>query len=517
MKKKQITTKYKWEILFAWLLLVVFIPNVHSQSPQKPFPQHVTYTSGTIKPDNYDQSQLDNSVSAFYDQWKAVYLKDDCGADQYYVWFDEISSNNSICVSEGQGYGMMIAAYMAGYDPYAKVYFDGLYRYYKAHPSVNNDHLMAWNQITGCINDPDGGDNSATDGDLDIAFALLLADKQWGSAGSINYLSEASAMINAIKQDDVNPGLWIPILGDWVTSGSIEYDDSRPSDFMMDHFRAFQYATGDNDWNNIINKCYTTASAIQTNFSPVTGLLPDFVVDIASYPHPAAPFYLESEYDGDFYYNACRTPLRITTDHLTSGDMRGKNIIQKMNTWIKEKTGGNPENIHAGYLLNGGDIPGNNYESGAFVGPFTVAAMADVTNQSWLNEAYTFLLTLELQDYEYYDNTLKLLCMLVLSGNYWMPQGMPGSIHNNYPNTWDVRIQPNPFNSFFTVACKNRCCHSLVFSVCDLYGRLLLISRKENCSDSFEETFDMSNFSTGLYFLKIEVNGERTVIKIFKS
>ena len=134
----------------------------------KPFPQHVIYTAGTIKPSNYAQSQLDNEVKAFYDKWKAVYLKDDCGAGQYYVWFDEESDNNSICVSEGQGYGMMITAYMAGYDPNAKIYFDGLYLFYLAHPSVNNDKLMAWNQVTGCTDDPLVGYDSATDGDMNI-------------------------------------------------------------------------------------------------------------------------------------------------------------------------------------------------------------------------------------------------------------------------------------------------------------------------------------------------------------
>ena len=29
---------------------------------------------------------------------------------------------------------------------------------------------------------------SQTDGDLDIALSLLMADKQWGSGGAVNYL-----------------------------------------------------------------------------------------------------------------------------------------------------------------------------------------------------------------------------------------------------------------------------------------------------------------------------------------
>ena len=34
--------------------------------------------------------------------------------------------------------------------------------------------------------DEPGGTDSAFDGDCDIAYALLLADAQWGSAGAID-------------------------------------------------------------------------------------------------------------------------------------------------------------------------------------------------------------------------------------------------------------------------------------------------------------------------------------------
>ena len=55
---------------------------------------------------------------------------------------------------------------------------------------------MAWAQ-TKNFTDIDG--TSATDGDMDIAYSLLLANEQWGSNGKINYLKEAQLMIAAIK------------------------------------------------------------------------------------------------------------------------------------------------------------------------------------------------------------------------------------------------------------------------------------------------------------------------------
>ena len=64
----------------------------------------------------------------------------------------------------------------------------------------------------GCfrIDGPESG--SATDGDLDIAFALLLADKQWGSGGA--YLAEAKKVIAAIKEKEMNAMTKLPLLAD---------------------------------------------------------------------------------------------------------------------------------------------------------------------------------------------------------------------------------------------------------------------------------------------------------------
>ena len=42
-----------------------------------------------------------------------------------------------------------------------------------------------------------GGDDSAFDGDADIAYGLLLAHAQWGSDGSVNYAADASTVITS--------------------------------------------------------------------------------------------------------------------------------------------------------------------------------------------------------------------------------------------------------------------------------------------------------------------------------
>ena len=95
-------------------------------------------------------------------------------------------------VSEGIAYGMLIAVYMGTKDD--QMLFDDLWKYSQAH--LNGNGLMNW----AIASDGTGvtGTGGATDADEDIAFALLMADKQWGSAGSLNYLNLAKAQINNI-------------------------------------------------------------------------------------------------------------------------------------------------------------------------------------------------------------------------------------------------------------------------------------------------------------------------------
>lgn len=53
----------------------------------KPFPQHTTYTSGTIKPNNVTQTVMDNAVKTKWDAWKGAYLKP-AGTGKYYVKYN---------------------------------------------------------------------------------------------------------------------------------------------------------------------------------------------------------------------------------------------------------------------------------------------------------------------------------------------------------------------------------------------------------------------------------------------
>ncbi|MFE2727606.1 glycosyl hydrolase family 8 [Kitasatospora sp. NPDC059327] len=382
--------------------------------PAVPFGGHrYPYAAGILKPTGA-QADLDQKVVAVYNAWKAAFVKQNCGNG----WYQVISPDaDHPYVAEAQGYGMVVTATMAGADPNAKTVFDGLVKYVLAHKSVNNADLLAAEQDSSCksVN----GSDSATDGDLDVAYGLLLADRQWGSTGTYNYKDLAVKHIKAIKASEINPSTHLTLLGDWSSKGDSTYYVTRSSDWMIDHFRAFRTATGDAGWDTIRTAHQSLITKQQSGYAPNTGLLADFVVNTNGTAKPAAGQVLESPNDGDYSWNACRDPWRIGADAVTSGDAASLASARKINSWIKGKAAGNPANIVTGYKLNG-----SAFDSGhdmAFTAPFVVTAMTDPGSQAWLDALWTKLAATPVDQKLYYGSSVQLQSMIVASGNHWVP------------------------------------------------------------------------------------------------
>jgi endo-1,4-beta-D-glucanase Y len=413
----------------TWLcfcLLFLFHPAM-CQKTNHPYPSQISYSAGSIKVSKWSQPELNKITADFFEKWKSVHVKNDCtDKTQYYVFDNEKKETkdnaNTICVSEGQGYGMIIMVFMAGFEGKAQLYYDGMFRFYRAHPSENSPYLMSWSILKGCkVNKAEGNNTAATDGDLDIAFSLLLADAQWGSDGLINYKMEALQMLGAIKELEINTEKQTIKLCDDFEINEKENNDIRSSDFMPDHLREFYRATQDSTWLQVLNRMYTIFRDLQNNYSPATGLLPDFIQYTSNGYKPARPNYLESDYDGHYYYNACRVPLRLATDFLLFNDNRAKEITNRINEWIEKRSKNDPDAILSGYHLNGFNIKNNDYTTLAFFAPLTVSLMVNNESQEWLDDMFESLITKKFSDYRYFDNTINLLSLLVLSGNYWTP------------------------------------------------------------------------------------------------
>jgi hypothetical protein len=445
--------QYPGRYLASATLLFLIIRVCPAQPAARPFPQHEPYPPGIILPSHISRQQLDDSVRAFYTAWKNRYIRRTSGigsgkasgigsgnvagsargiasgGKQYYVWFEGPDTHKQ-CVSEGQGYGMIIVALMGGYDKSARSTYDGLFHYYRSHPSKGGPFLMAWAQRN---NGRDVDGSSATDGDMDIAYSLLLAAAQWGNRGAINYLEEGRRMISAIMKEEINRTSFSVLLSNSVEHDSRDYFDMRSSDFMPAHFRAFRHVSGDPAWDKVIGNNYELFRWMQQTYSKEAGLLPDFITNIHKtntaigssskglLARPARPHYLESRYDGVYNYNACRVPWRIATDAILNGDKRAGAIVTDINHWIRATTKDDPYNISAGYSLEGNDLSGRYYEAMCFISSFAVSAMVGSDNQEWLNKIWDYMLHFRLNECDYYDNSIKMINMIILSGNYWSP------------------------------------------------------------------------------------------------
>lgn len=379
--------------------------------------------SGAEQPDS-DKVQ---NMTQFYDNWKSRYLTQDSyvtDETQYYVYYsDEHYSGNgsvAVTVSEAHGYGMLITASMAEYDPQAQTLFDGMVRYYQAHTSEIGKHLMAWQQSdNGSALVEEEGADSAADGDMDIAYALLIADAVWGSDGEFNYRDMAISVIQDIMQYEVNHATWTISLGDWTygeEAGSQYYGATRSSDFILQYLPVFAEVTGDGNWMKVYDSTYTIINQIVDQYQ--TGLLPDFLIpdEEGSYV-PAPAEFLEDVTDGQYAYNSCRTPWRIGMDYLINGNETAKKCLDAMNAFILKETGGDPWNIQAGYTLNGQAT--QDYNDLCFTAPFLIAAKCG-DNQAWETSLRDCIL--EYGNDVYYGDTIKMLC-LIADADAWIVPG----------------------------------------------------------------------------------------------
>ena len=387
-------------------------------TPAYPFPQHVTYVARSILPGLRSQAQLDDDVRAFYDLWKADFLKpvgtDAEGKTRYRIAFGKKGKKAERTVSEGQGYGMVIVALMAGHDSDARAIFDGLHSFALAFPSTRDARLMSWEVPV------EKGADSAFDGDADIAYALLLAHAQWGSAGLVDYAAAARIRLAGVLASTIGPQSRLPMLGDWVDADGAKANQYTPrsSDLMPGHFRAWARFTDDPAWHTVASSSADVINVLQAKFSPQTGLLPDFIVDTNTSLRPAPAKFLEGMQDDDYYYNAGRVPWRLAVDALLHGDATSVAQARRICAWALKATGGNPRKLCAGYHLDGTPLAGSEYFSSFFAAPIGVAAMLDAGNPAWLDALYGCV---RATHEDYYEDSVTLQCLLVMSGNLWDP------------------------------------------------------------------------------------------------
>lgn len=310
-------------------------------------------------------------------------------------------------VSEGIAYGMTIAVMMDD-----RALFDGFFRY--ATRWFNERGLMSWYIA------PEGdralGTGAATDADEDMAWALLMADRQWGDdEGGSAYLEAARKLIDTIYEYEIDhaerPDLLLP--GDeWRGR-----DVFNPSYFAPHQYRLFGEATGNIDgWARVIERGYAIVESCQVRGrgNHNNGLVPAWC-DSSGNPVEAFQGAMTNH-----QYDSARLPFRLAQDWAENQDPRALAYLEKVAQFFAQL---GADGIVDGYLLDGTPAPDphsppGNPGSAVFVGAAAAAAMHSRRHRALLDGAYARLRTGELlARSRYYNHSWTVLSLLMLTGN----------------------------------------------------------------------------------------------------
>ncbi|KAI9361016.1 Six-hairpin glycosidase-like protein [Pilaira anomala] len=305
---------------------------------------------------------MSKTTEQVYNQWKSKYLKS--YKDGLYVYYRDNEDNSSaMTVSEAHGYGMLIAVLKKNQSD-----FEGLFRYFQSWK--NSKGLMQWQQKKSSngtfVPGDEGGKNSATDGDIDIATALFLAAKLWNNA---KYRTAAESLAESLWEHCFNQSTYAPLLGDWATPDDSAYILTRPSDFILSGFLVFKNEDKQRQqiWTKVIDNLVKTFQD-QLAINPQTGLVADFLTldsNTKKYK-PVTKKVLESNRDSDYNWNSCRVPWRLSHYYLQSGDQRLRPLLDaEANFFSTVLSKGS--SIKAGYSLSGRPLV--SYSDLAFTAP----------------------------------------------------------------------------------------------------------------------------------------------------
>lgn len=311
-------------------------------------------------------------------------------------------------VSEGIAYGMIIAV-MFDDQPL----FDAFWQY--ALCFLNQNGLMSWYIA------PDGsralGSGGATDSDEDMAWALVMAHRQWGGQGSLGetYLSHAQRQIERVWQFEVDhdqfAGMLIP--GDEWRGQNV----FNPSYFAPNQYRLFGEVSGNREgFARVIERGYEIVfkSLNDASQNRENGLVPAWC-NADGTPVEAFPGAMTN-----YQTDSARLPFRLGQDFAYNGDARARQYLAQVTQFFAAL--GAPQ-IGDGYELSGKPAPDPRTEqpnpgSAVFVGGAAVGAQHDPRYQAFLDAAYMRLRTGKLlARSRYYNHCWTVMSLLMLTGN----------------------------------------------------------------------------------------------------
>ncbi len=313
-------------------------------------------------------------------------------------------------VSEGTGYGMLIA-YFQGDEQV----FKSLWNYSRGFRSYFGVDLTPW--ITSSFRLKSVDNSSATDADLDIATSLILMHYKTGAQ---EYLDDALKIANAIWNTEIEQSSLL------ILSGNTSMWQSNPT-FNLSYFspvaiRLFAKVDPNHNWNGVLDAMYTYMKNVQ---DAGTGVFPDWsdASGVAKNPPNSSATNSYWLFDKE----SVRIPWRIAWDYYWFQDERAKAILDKLNSFITTKSGGDPSNVAAlstSYSWNtsvGADGEARNLIPSQWLAAWCATGISG--NADWLSKCTDAVngTSLSNSSSSYFTDILLMMYSQLLNGAYVRP------------------------------------------------------------------------------------------------
>ena len=386
----------------------------YTMSGSFPFPANKAFTGCSMPKDPNGKAPDGKFMLDAYALWKSKFVTGTGSSTK--VVSPEI--DNGATVSEGIGYGMLLAVYFGD-----KTLFDGLLGYLKSNGISGANLLMNWKQP--------GGSGSASDADEDAAFALQMARKQWGTA----YDADAAAVLSQFLAKDVDSSGNLTPGSDFTANGASAL--WNPSYFAPAYYKYFATVDTANasKWNGLVSKGYAYLNSI----SGTNGLVPAWCT--SSCASRGGGGYTDAD---KYQYDSHRMPFRTGLDACWNGSQDAKTYLDKVVGFFAGKAGANKAaggglGILGDIYDSSGAVTSNSAtNSMSLIGCSGVGAMgSSVANAAtYRDRVWSFLLegqytkdymytngdTSTKPGYTYYNATVGLMTALAMSGNFYIMQ-----------------------------------------------------------------------------------------------
>lgn len=243
-------------------------------------------------------------------------------------------SQQNVTTSEAQSYALLRAVWTDD-----KPTFDLVWSWTLKNMKRPTDNLFGWrygkltNNTYGFL--PNGGNNSASDADSDIAYALVLASKRWNDS---SYLTDAKPIISDLWKYETATAS----ASRYVIAGNWAQDQQQliinVSYFSPYEWRTFATIDPKDNWQSLINPAYQLLQHVGTdplNTGKGVGLPPNWVALDRKTGKLSAP--TQTSLTTNYSFDAMRTPWRIALDYRWYKDPRAYSYLKNEYTFLSDE------------------------------------------------------------------------------------------------------------------------------------------------------------------------------------